>query len=260
MHKEKNKINFYHKKNIEIIEGKSYHSFPKHSHNSFCIGIVTNGMIRLNVEQQEYLLEKDDVYFVPPHIEHTISAINRIQYEYIVLYIYNNNVQKYSNNSLCKYVFKDKIISSIILRMIQKYKNINNEYYFENMILNFLRKYIKIDDSSKKQTSNKIILLAVDFIRDNLNKTFNLQELSEYTNITKYHLLRLFKSQMGITPYQFYLQEKIKQIRKGLLKQQPISDLVFNYNFSDESHLCNTFKKHIGITPMQFKDSYKKFS
>jgi AraC-like DNA-binding protein len=65
---------------------------------------------------------------------------------------------------------------------------------------------------------------------------------------------------MGVTPYQFYIQEKIKQIRKGLLKQQPISDLVFNFKFSDESHLCNTFKKHIGITPMQFKDSYKSFN
>lgn len=259
MYKEKNKINFYHKKNVEIIEGKSSHSFPSHSHNAFCIGIVTNGIIRLNVEQKEYLLEKDDVYFIPPHIEHTISAINKIQYEYTVLCIYNN-VQKYSNSSLCKYVFKDAIVKMTILNMIQKYKCGNNENYFENMIFNFLGEYIEIDFFRKKQTSNKIILLAVDFIKDNLNETFNLQKLSNYTNITKYHLLRLFRNQMGSTPYQFYIQEKIKQIKKGLLKQQPIFDLVFNFNFSDESHLCNTFKKHIGITPMQFKDSYKNFN
>jgi|GEM_PF-1047574 len=259
MHKEKNEINFYHKKKFEIIEGKSSHSFPSHSHNTFCIGIVTNGIIRLNVEQQEYLLEKDDVYFIPPHIEHTISAVNKIQYEYIVLCIYNN-VQKYSNNSLCKYAFRDKIVRMRILNMIQKFKYTNNEDYFENMILNCLEEYIEIDYSCKKQSSNKIILLAAYFIKDNVNEAFNLQKLSDYTNITKYHLLRLFKNQMGVTPYQFYIQEKIKQIRKGLLKQQPISDLVFNFNFSDESHLCNTFKKHIGITPMQFKDSYKNFN
>lgn len=259
MYKEKNNINFYHNKNIEIIEGKSSHSFPCHSHNAFCIGIITNGILRLNVEQQEYLLEKGDVYFIPPHIGHKISVINKTQYEYKVLCM-NNNVQKYSNNSLCKYIFKDKIVETTILNLIQKYTYDNNEDYFKNMILNFLGEYIEIDYSCKKQTNSKIILLTIDFIKNNLNETFNLQKLSKYANISKYYLIRIFKNQMGVTPYQFYIQEKIKQIRKGLLKQQPISDLVFNFNFSDESHLCNTFKKYIGITPMQFKDSYKNFN
>lgn len=67
------------------------------------------------------MLEKDDVYFIPPYIEHTISAINKTKYEYVVLYI-NNNSQKYSNNSLCKYVFKDKILRMTILTQIQKYR------------------------------------------------------------------------------------------------------------------------------------------
>lgn len=256
MSKEKNIINFYHKKNIEIVEGKSSHSFPSHSHNVFCIGIVTDGVIQLNIQQEDYLLEKGDVYFIPPKIQHKISAMDRTEYEYIVLCVYNN-VQKYSNNSLVRYVFKDKIVRDRIFNIIQKLKDSNNENYFENNILNFLREYVEIDYSCKKRTSNTIVLLAVDFIKDSLNESFDLQKLSQHTNITKYHLVRLFKNQMGVTPYQFYIQEKIKQIRKGLLKQQPISDLVFDFNFSDESHLCNTFKKHIGITPMQFKESCK---
>ncbi|OBR95083.1 MULTISPECIES: AraC family transcriptional regulator [Clostridium] len=258
MYREKNKINFYCNKNVEIIREKSFHSFPRHSHNAFCIGIVTNGIIRLNVERQEYLLEKGDVYFIPPHIEHTISAINKTQYEYIVLCM-NSNVKKYNNNSLCRYVFKDRIVEMAILNMIQNYNHSNNTVCFENILLYFLKQYIKIDHNCKKHTNIKIISLTSDFIKDNLNETFNLQKLSNYANISKYHLLRLFKNQMGVTPYQFYIQEKIKQIRKGLLKQQPISDLVFNFNFSDESHLCNTFKKHIGITPMQFKSSCRNF-
>lgn len=259
MGKEKNIINFYYKKDIEIVQGKSSHSFPKHSHNAFCIGIVTSGIIGLNVQQQEYLLKKDYIYFIPPHIEHTISAVNGIEYEYIVLCIHNN-IEKYSNNLLEKYVFKEKVVGMKIINMIQKFKNIKNEYCFDEVILNFLRKYIEIDYISKKQTSNKVILLAIDFIKDSLNESFDLDKLSQYTNITKYHLIRLFKNQMGTTPYKFYIQEKIKQIKKGLLKQQPISDLVFNFKFSDESHLCNTFKKYIGITPIQFKDSYKNLN
>ena len=184
MDKEKNIINFYYKKNIEIVQGTSSHSFPKHSHNAFCIGIVTNGTIRLKVQEREYLLEKDEVYFIPPHIQYTISAVDGAEYEYIVICIYNN-VQKYSNNSLEKYVLKDKAVEKNIINAIQKFKENSDECYFEDMILDFLSKYIEIDYVCKVKPSDKIILSAAEFIKDNLNESFNLQKLSDYTNITK---------------------------------------------------------------------------
>jgi len=37
----KNYINFYEKGSIEIVFGQSSHCFPLHSHESFCVGIIT---------------------------------------------------------------------------------------------------------------------------------------------------------------------------------------------------------------------------
>lgn len=109
----------------------------------------------------------------------------------------------------------------------------------------------------------RLPLLTEDYISKALGiiKTepaqFSLEFLANAVHISKFHLERKFKEQVGITPYQYYLNEKIKKIRQGLLSHKSLSDLTFDLGFSDESHLCNTFKKHVGISPLQYASSYK---
>ncbi|WP_411679546.1 AraC family transcriptional regulator [Clostridium thailandense] len=258
MVKEKNKINFYRKINIEIVQGKSFHNFPKHSHNSFCIGIVMDGKIRLNFKGQEYLLEKNNVYFIPPFVDHKIETINKMQYEYTVICFNNDFIEQYNNILLYKYVYRDEKVGLKILNILKRFDSTDNYLQLENDIKQFWRENIQKFSSSVKPIYNPEVILAVNFIKEHLEESFDLNKISDYTHISKYHLLRLFEKQMGVAPYHFYIQEKVKKIRQELLKNQTPANLAYNLNFSDQSHLCNTFKKYIGLTPIQFKKSYKE--
>lgn len=258
LEKEKNKISFHHQSNIEIVQGKSSHNFPKHSHNAFCIGIVTGGKIQLNLKEQEYLLEKNNVYFIPSFIEHKISAVNKMQYEYTVICLNNDFIERYNNVLLHKYISKDENVGIKVLDICENFYDTNNYKQLENDIKQFLDENIQIVLSYNKQIHNTLVLSVVRLIKSHLEESFDLEKISNYTHISKYHLLRIFKKQMGVTPYQFYIQEKVKKIKQGLLKNQTPVDLAYNLNFSDQSHLCNTFKKYVGLTPIQFKKSYKE--
>jgi AraC-like DNA-binding protein len=86
---------------------------------------------------------------------------------------------------------------------------------------------------------------------------FNLDALAEAAHVSKYHLDRVFKERVGITPHQFYTGVRIKKIRQGLQANVPLSDMVFDLNFFDQSHLGNTFRKHVGIAPMEYARSYR---
>ncbi|SHN72187.1 AraC family transcriptional regulator [Desulfovibrio litoralis] len=87
--------------------------------------------------------------------------------------------------------------------------------------------------------------------------SYNLQLLAQANNLSKYHFIKKFKEKIGITPYQFILNEKIKKVRQGILSKQSLADLALELGFSDQSHLCNTFKKYMGISPLQFSTAYK---
>lgn len=258
LNKEVNKISFYHKRNIEIVRGKTLHSFPRHSHKAFCIGIVVEGKMKLNLKDQEYLLEKNNVYFIPPCTEHTIEAIDKREYSYIVICIYNDFIRKYINRLLINYVYKDEELGKKIICIYESFHSTKDYEKLENDIEEILVENTEIVGNSIKQMHNEIVLSVVNFIHQHLDEPFEIKKISDYTHISKYHLLRLFKKQMGVAPYQFYIQEKVKKLKQGLLKKQPIVDLAYNLNFSDQSHLCNIFKKHVGITPMQFKKSYEE--
>jgi len=59
------------------------------------------------------------------------------------------------------------------------------------------------------------IALAKSFIQSRLEYSFDLQALSEHVGISKFHLIREFKKSAGVSPYQFYLSEKVKKSGKA---------------------------------------------
>lgn len=110
-------------------------------------------------------------------------------------------------------------------------------------------------DTDVRLNTDSIVRSAIDYI-ENSKKDFNLDSLSKVVHISKYHLARKFKEQVGITPYQFCINSRISKIRHHLQTQSSLSDLTYDLGFTDQSHLCNTFKKHMGITPLQYSASY----
>jgi AraC-like DNA-binding protein len=91
---------------------------------------------------------------------------------------------------------------------------------------------------------------------ENTRSKFTINALSKAMHVSKFHLSRVFRGQIGATPYQFYNKVRIKKIRQGLQAGLSPSDMAFDLNFCDQSHLCNTFKRHVGITPAQYINSY----
>lgn len=115
--------------------------------------------------------------------------------------------------------------------------------------------YLTISLKNKTfKTSNltEYISHAVFFIENSDLSILSVDDVCRFVNVSKFHFTRAFKNEVGITPHQFILNQKIKKIRQGIVSQQSLSDLSLDYGFSDQSHLCNTFKKYMGVSPLQF--------
>jgi AraC-like DNA-binding protein len=256
LNKERNEIKFYRKNAIEIVHGNSSHSFPLHSHDCFCIGIVIDGKLNFKLNTEDLVLGKNEVYFVPPFTEHTISAIDNKPYSYQVICVPDMFTTIDHPLSFNTYVF-DSRKGKVLLNELEIFKNSHNyQQLFDNM-LEFIRANINPEKRLKKQRNTETVTPMAAYIQAQINEPFNLQNLCDFSHLTKYHLLRLFKEQMGVTPYQFYIQEKIRKTRQGLLEEQPAANIANDLEFSDQSHLCNTFKKHVGLTLKQFQKSYE---
>ena len=88
---------------------------------------------------------------------------------------------------------------------------------------------------------------------------FNLSELAHGVNLTPEHLCRLFKRELGMSPFKYL---KLYRLQRAcvLLETSHLSvkQIMFTVGFSDESHFVRDFENILGLSPMRFRDSRHK--
>lgn len=101
---------------------------------------------------------------------------------------------------------------------------------------------------------NHPICQVVDFIRKNLTEDISLKSLSDKACMSTTSFYRFFKRELGMSPIEFVLSEKIKHA-KQLLKNPGIqvNEVCYLSGFEDSNYFIRIFKKHEGITPKQYQ-------
>jgi len=105
--------------------------------------------------------------------------------------------------------------------------------------------------------TNSTIYTITEYIRENITSSINLKELSNKACMSTTSFYRYFKRELGMSPIEFILNEKIKQAKK-LLKNPgiQINEVCFMSGFEDCNYFIRLFKKHEGITPKQYQLLY----
>ena len=98
---------------------------------------------------------------------------------------------------------------------------------------------------------------VVEFIRLNLKENISMKHLIEKSCMSTASFYRLFKRELGMSPIEFVINEKIRCAKK-LLKNPTIqiNEVCYLSGFEDSNYFIRLFKKHEGITPKQYQLLY----
>lgn len=98
------------------------------------------------------------------------------------------------------------------------------------------------------------LLQVLDYINDHLDQNIRLVDLAALLDISQFHFSHLFKQTLGVSPYQYLLQQRVERA-KQLLKQtdRSIMEIAFQCGFSSHSHLSKQFRQLTGLTPKAFR-------
>lgn len=111
--------------------------------------------------------------------------------------------------------------------------------------------------SSKLNIINPYIAKSIKYINDNIKNKLTISEICQYINLSKFYFSRMFKQEVGVTPYRYILDCKIEAVKNDLVSGVDINTLVNKYEFYDLSHLNKNFIKVYGITPLEYQESFK---
>ncbi|MBE9031032.1 helix-turn-helix domain-containing protein [filamentous cyanobacterium LEGE 11480] len=96
----------------------------------------------------------------------------------------------------------------------------------------------------------------LDYIDAHLDQEIKLADLAQLLDMSQFHFSRLFKQSLGISPYQYLLQQRVERA-KQLLKTTDrfITDIALTCGFNSHSHLSKQFRQLTGMTPKAYRSS-----
>ena len=95
---------------------------------------------------------------------------------------------------------------------------------------------------------------AVAAIRQNYMALYGVEELSEQLGVTKSHLVRVFKQEMGVPPGKYMTNVRIEAVKTLLLTDEYNLDMIAGLTgFSGANYLCRVFKREVGLSPAAWR-------
>ena len=96
-----------------------------------------------------------------------------------------------------------------------------------------------------------------EYLEDNHAANVSLEELSRLSNLSPFHLTRVFSERVGMPPHAYQTQVRVARARDLLLRGWPITSAAFETGFADQSHLTRHFKRVVGVTPGSYAKNSK---
>ena len=94
------------------------------------------------------------------------------------------------------------------------------------------------------------------YLESHVGQIVTIQEMSGLIFRSPDYLIKHFKEETGMTPYQYLLKRKM-QIAERLLRDTalPIGEVAAQLGYADAHYFSGLFKKERGISPRQFRRS-----
>ncbi|MBG9377490.1 helix-turn-helix transcriptional regulator [Panacibacter sp. DH6] len=97
------------------------------------------------------------------------------------------------------------------------------------------------------------IIQAKHIIETHYTNNIDLDFICSQCCLSKFHMLRLYKTCYGQTPFRFLHDKRIAAAKKMLKAGASVNDTCYHLSFESRTSFSAYFKKHTGTTPSQFR-------
>lgn len=134
-------------------------------------------------------------------------------------------------------------------------KNYGSDYekMTDNIAVVLHRMFIHIKNSVQKKNSGLPEQIQ-RFLDENVENKITIEDLCKDFSYSKNHIIHVFKSVYGITPYRYLLERKIDVAKLYLCNTKySVSEIAQRLAFTDQNYFSAQFRKLTGTSPIKYR-------
>ena len=245
------------------------------------IHLVRRGRAYITVDDKKYLLEPGKLYLTPPFTLHSNECTE--EFELYYLHVFENPQSKSHVFDDYNFPFEvdaselDYTLVENLLRLNPSYqlpiydpKDYDTPLFLERNvekrveeqmhtvvatrgILLYLLSHFFERASLKHEIIDTRVKGMLKYIRKNIDKNIDVSELSAVSVVSTNHTIRLFKSELGVTPIDYINQKKIEKAQLMLISgNKSVKRIAYDLAFDNISYFNRLFKRYTGTTPKNY--------
>ncbi|WP_248749773.1 AraC family transcriptional regulator [Pseudomonas sp. MWU15-20650] len=111
---------------------------------------------------------------------------------------------------------------------------------------------------SHAASGKSMIRRTQELLAAHLHQSLPLDRLSDELGCSKFHLLRAFQSETGLSPRQWAMQLRTRRAKGRLRQGAAAAEVAHELGFADQSHLNRHFRAAYGMTPGRYQSALKR--
>lgn len=229
-----------------ILTSRDARHYPWHTHaNHWILGRVCSGMAVFSTREKVQTLSQGDSFIVSPNVAHSLAVEAGATLAVLSLNLSKNieeNVHDLAESlALSEYgvLFSGELHISDLKKLQELALQLPEQPEFY----------------SSKVALTPAIDAVIKRLQEHPEESFSLDEMAAVAGYSRWHFLRLFQKEIGLTPHAFLIVCRLRLLRSLLRADTATAEAAVSAGFADQSHMQKIFKLHHGLTPKQFRQA-----
>lgn len=246
-----------------------------HHHRSFELYLLVKGQREYFIEDRFFTVDEGDLVFIPRTVFHRTAGEGGLRFlvhfseRFLETYFTPAALHPLLENLPFVYRGEESQkaqLQSVLNAMLAETARADAEQTPADQLLlagNLYRLLFTMCYGSNtylpRDHADERITQIIQYINENYNNISDIETIARRFYISKYHLCRFFKKNLGI-PLVTYLntikiREACAMIKNG---RTNLTEVAMGCGFNSSSYFCKVFKKEKGISPTQYKRNLTK--
>jgi AraC-like DNA-binding protein len=246
---------------IELVHARLQRlSFDNHFHDGYSIGVILRGGLAFDHGGSKHTAPAGVISVLNPGDVHNAYAAGKDGWAFVCFMVPAPVICEIASDALGRQrtpEFRQRAIidASLGRRLVDLYRILDSSEDLlerQSACLSTFAACIHRHSNATKTAcglERAAVRRAREFLHDCCLRPVSLIELAAAAGLSRFHLLRVFRSEVGLTPHVYLNHLRVLEAKRLVSRGHPISDVALACGFADQSHLTRRFKQILGFTP-----------